>query len=424
MMQAVDGKSSHTEGYYFADKNAETTLEAFRSYHVMAERQTGKKLRCIRTDGGGEFCNELWDSYCKEFGIIHKTTSPYSSQSNGIVERANRTIIEHVRVLMHDSGLPASIWCKVASTVIYLKDFVPSARHPDTTPFEDWRGFKPDVSHLRPFGCIAYAKIPVETDGGKLFPRSVKCVLIGYFGRDAYRLLDKSTGKVYRSRDVIFEEGIGHRTLSPLPVSNEGELDHVVLQPTDNAPIPDAGLVPAHITTESTPPQPVQSVPVPNPQVTRRSARVKHPSEALLRSQASERDVEEAASLGKEWATNDATTGILSAYIESTALETTTNTTSFPDPENFWLPNSYAEAMTCPDIWAEPIEKELRVIKDRNVWEEIDPPPDVRTIGTRWTFANKYDSNGRLTGRKARLVAKGFTQIPGVDFFETYASVV
>ena len=141
----------------------------------------------------------------------------------------------------------------------------------------------------------------------------------------------------------------------------------------------------------------------------------------MLRSQASERDVEEAANSGKEWANDGA---ILSAYIESTALEMTTNMTSLPDPKNFWLPNSYAEAMTCTDIWTGPIEKELKVMKDRNVWDEIDPPSDVRTIGTRWTFANKYDSDGNLTGRKARLVAKGFTQIPGVDFFETYASVV
>ena len=89
MMQAVDGKSTHTEGYYLANKNAEMMLKAFKSYHVMAERQTGKKLRQIWTDGGREFCNELWDSYCKEFGIIHGTTLAYSSQSNGVVEHAN-----------------------------------------------------------------------------------------------------------------------------------------------------------------------------------------------------------------------------------------------------------------------------------------------------------------------------------------------
>ena len=80
--------------------------------------------------------------------------------------------------------------------------------------------------------------------------------------------------------------------------------------------------------------------------------------------------------------------------------------------------------MTRPDIWSGPIQKELAVMRDRKVWEEIDLPQDVRTIGTRWTFANKYDSSGNLTSRKACLIAKGFTQITGVDFFETYASVV
>lgn len=135
-----------------------------------------------------------------------------------------------------------------------------------------------------------------------------------------------------------------------------------------------------------------------------------------MRSQALEREVEESAKSGLERATNH-TAGILSAYVAST-------TPSLPDPENFLLPNLYSEAMTHQDIWSGPIEKELNLMRDRNVWEEIDPPPDVRTIRTCWTFANKYNSNGNLTSCKARLVTKGFTQIPGVDFFETYASVV
>jgi hypothetical protein len=105
----------------------------------------------------------------------------------------------------------------------------------------------------------------MEIDGGKLAPRAIKCTLIGYFGRDAYRLLDKATGKVYRSRDVIFEEGVGHRTLDVQPVLNEGELDHIVLQPINNAqPTPDvqSDLVPSHIT--ATTPQLVQtSQPIP-----------------------------------------------------------------------------------------------------------------------------------------------------------------
>ena len=146
--------------------------------------------------------------------------------------------------------------------------------------------------------------------------------------------------------------------------------------------------------------------------------RIKHPSEALLQSQASERDISEAAESGVEWA-NDT---LMNAY---TALETTTSTINpLPDPGNFWLPSSHAEAMMHPDIWLGPIEKELSVMKERKVWEEIDPPSNVCTIRTHWTFTSIYNSNGELVGCKAYLVAKGFTQIPGVDFFETYASVV
>ena len=133
--------------------------------------------------------------------------------------------------------------------------------------------------------------------------------------------------------------------------------------------------------------------------------RAKHPSEALLRSQVSERDVEEAANSGKEWATDILTASILSTYIASTALETTTN--SLPDPNNVWLPNSYSEAMTQLEIWSGPIEKELKVMRDRSVWEEVDPPPDVHTIGTCWTFTKKYDSSGDCKGTQSLATNSG-----------------
>ena len=95
-----------------------------------------------------------------------------------------------------------------------------------------------------------------------------------------------------------------------------------------------------------------------------------------------------------------------------------------PEPDNHWLPDLYTEAMTRPDLWQGPIEKELAVMHERNVWKIVDPSPDVRLVKTCWTFANKYDGDGRLDARKARLVAKGFTQIPGVDFYESYTSVI
>ena len=80
--------------------------------------------------------------------------------------------------------------------------------------------------------------------------------------------------------------------------------------------------------------------------------------------------------------------------------------------------------MTRPDLWQDPIDKELAMMHKCGVWDVVDPPPDVCLVKTHWTFANKYDEDGALTSWKARLVAKGFTQIPRVEFYESYASVV
>jgi len=426
MMQMVNSASAHTDVFFLADKRSETTLAAFKEYHVMAECQIGKKLHCIRTDEGSEFCNTLWAAYFAEHGIVHKTTAAYSSESNGVVEHSNQTVIKRTQVLLNDSGLLQSMWCEVAATVVYLKDFIPTTCHLDTTPYKDLRGLQPDVSHLRPFGCTAYAKIPVEIGGGKLDVRSVKCALISYFGRDSYRLLNRSTGRTYRSHDIVFEEGLGHHTLPPAPSSTnkgENEPDQVILEPfADNVPA-DVGLPPITETITSIPGA-ITLITEANlrtathPQVLRCSTRNIQPTNAILRSQTSEAEVTCARKAGKDWAMDStAPTGINSVQ----AFHTKT----LPEPDNHWLPNSYDEAMTRPDLWGEPIEKEMKNMRDRNVWKVIENPlPDIRTIKTHWTFANKFDGEGKLTTRKARLVAKGFTQIPGVDFFESYASVV
>jgi hypothetical protein len=54
MMQMVDGASTHTDMSFLADKHGEMILAAFKVYHAMAERQTGRKLHCVRTDEGLE----------------------------------------------------------------------------------------------------------------------------------------------------------------------------------------------------------------------------------------------------------------------------------------------------------------------------------------------------------------------------------
>ena len=179
---------------------------------------------------------------------------------------------------------------------------------------------------------------------------------------------------------------------------NEGENsehDQIILElSTDDIPA-NTGLPP--ITQMEAVPAITEANPhtATQPQALCRSIRNIQPTNAILQSQASEADVACAQEAGKDWATDfTAPTGINSVQ----AL----HTTALPDPDNHWLLNSYDEAMTQPDLWEEPIEKEMKNMRDRNVWKVIEnPSPDIHTIKTQWTFANKFDGDGRLTSRKA-----------------------
>ena len=81
--------------------------------------------------------------------------------------------------------------------------------------YDIWHRKQQDMSHFRPFGATAYAHVPVDLNLSKLYPWSVKTVLLGYFGQDGYKLLNRKTGSTFRSQDVIFKEGTTHLTTQP-----------------------------------------------------------------------------------------------------------------------------------------------------------------------------------------------------------------
>nr|GEV33941.1 hypothetical protein [Tanacetum cinerariifolium] len=89
-------------------------------------------------------------------------------------------------------------------------------------------------------------------------------------------------------------------------------------------------------------------------------------------------------------------------------------------------PANYKAALLDPESkkWLDAMNVEMQSMKDNDVWVLVELPPNTRTVGSMWLFKKKTDMDGAIYVFKARLVAKGFTQTYGVDYEETFFSVV
>ncbi|GKE38513.1 retrotransposon protein, putative, ty1-copia subclass, partial [Tanacetum coccineum] len=75
------------------------------------------------------------------------------------------------------------------------------------------------------------------------------------------------------------------------------------------------------------------------------------------------------------------------------------------------------------DKWLNAMNVEMQSMKDNEVWDLVDLPPNDKTVGSKWLFKKKTDMDGAVHTYKARLVAKGYTQTPGIDYEETFFPV-
>ena len=76
-------------------------------------------------------------------------------------------------------NLPDFYWAEAVATAVYIMNRTPTAAIHGMTPEERYTGRKPDISHLKIFGCIAYVHVPDELRS-KLDPKAEKCIFIGY----------------------------------------------------------------------------------------------------------------------------------------------------------------------------------------------------------------------------------------------------
>ncbi|GJV43322.1 retrotransposon protein, putative, ty1-copia subclass [Tanacetum coccineum] len=86
-------------------------------------------------------------------------------------------------------------------------------------------------------------------------------------------------------------------------------------------------------------------------------------------------------------------------------------------------PTNYKAALLDPesDKWLNAMNVEMQSMKDNEVWDLVDLPPNGKTIGSKWLFKKKTDMDGVVHTYKARLVVKGYTKTPGIDYEETFS---
>lgn len=145
------------------------------------------------------------------------------------MDRKNQTVVEMVRGLLKSGGLLIKFWREAVSMAIHLINRSPTQALHKKTPYEVRHGFKPVISYLKVFRCIAFA-LTLSQKLQKLDEKCEKYVFIGYSSESkTYRLYNTVSCKVIISKgwkkamDAEIQSIISNNTwdLSELPVGKK-----------------------------------------------------------------------------------------------------------------------------------------------------------------------------------------------------------
>ncbi|GKA42135.1 putative ribonuclease H-like domain-containing protein [Tanacetum coccineum] len=176
------------------------TSEILKNFIKEIENLIDKKVKIIRSDNGTEFKNKVMDDFCREKGIKKEYSVARTPQQNGVAKRRNMTLNEAARTMLADSKLPTTFWVEVVSTTCYVQNRVLVVKLHNKTPYELFRGFRPALSFMRPFGC--HVTILNTLDSlGKFDGKSDEGFFVGYS-------LSSKAFKVYNTRTRRVEENL------------------------------------------------------------------------------------------------------------------------------------------------------------------------------------------------------------------------
>ena len=387
----IDDKTHYV--WVYVIKHKHEVFQKFTEWKSLVEKSSGHKVKKLRTDNGGEYVSTEFENFLKKEGIEHQYTIPKTPEQNGVSERFNRTLIEKVRSMLADSELPHSFWAEALSTAAYLVNRSPTKTLDDKTPFEAWYRKKPNVNHLRVFGCLTYIHIPKD-ERKKLDPKAKRCIFLGYgTSRKGYRLYNRKTSSITHSRDIICNE-------SSKGWESKEEKRLIEVENFTEPEVP-----------ESEVPEP--EVPEPEPEASESEGEPEADPERI--DHISEPEVEDSTDV-------------------TIPQRTSARRTQKPDYYGTWActvaeqkePQTVEEAVNCfeKEHWKAAMQKEMDSIYTNDVWDLVELPGNRKPVGNKWVFKKKTKADGSIERFKARLVAQGFSQKQGLDYDETFSPVI
>ena len=322
-------------------------FQKFRDLVKELEKGTGRNVKALRSDRGGEYLSGEFQQYLKRRGIYHQLTTAESPEQNGVAERMNRTLVEKARAMMNATNIPHTFWSEAIANAAYVRNRSPTSALQNMTPFEAWWGHKPSVKHLRTFGCIAYAHI-AKGKRRKMDSKTDKCVFLGYSTcSKAYRIYNVARKMTLVRRNVIVNETALGREGETQPVRPTETVklelgDDKVVDTTDEQQLSDT-LSQTSDSSEAT----EEDVVVP-----RRTTRVNAPVRYT-------------------------DTGLVAHALAADVQE----------------PRNWQEAMQSQqaDEWRKAADTEYKSLMEHRTWELVPLPPGKKLIGSRWVFKTKYD---------------------------------
>lgn len=394
----------------------------FRQYKAMKERRGYKILR-LHSDGGGEYTSNEFVEELKGDGIEHTDSTAFSQQQNGMAERLNRTLYEKAWPMLIDSGLPVSTWPEAVRYANYIRNRSPSSDDDLHTPHERATGNRPDLRSLRKFGCDCWYR-PGSQKKYRSFvdEKGQKGHFLGLDSKHVMKIRDSATGRILRASVIKYQE-----TLS---TSTERNKKRRLYDDDNSDSDSDAEERPTRLGFYDERDHQLAKEVSRLQRRTRKSARkapkVTMPErrsipQVILRSERRDPVQHEGGDIRAQLAIPFLSEMNSRCYTTEALAMLTAKL-----PDDPYEPTSFASAMKSPECkkWETACEDEMNSIQGNGTWTLVPRPKGRKVLTGKWVFKHKRGLSGSIIRWKSRWVVRGYEQEAGVDYNETFASVV